>query len=106
MLSDDKPVLFLDRVFLKLRSYAMQRERPDLDGDDLATIWRRAQHRRTEDACSWFTNIFKKRRQLKSPDTRPHDDGVLVRSLTLQARTFPLPRTGGSSQNGDQGRAA
>jgi hypothetical protein len=77
----------------------MQHERHDLDGDDLAEIWRSAQHRRTEDVYSWFTNIFKKRQQLKSPDTRPDCDGVFFRSLTSQARTFlPSSDSAGGSQ--------
>jgi hypothetical protein len=83
----------------------MQRERHDLDGGDLAEIWRSAQHRRTEDVYSWFTNIFKKREQLKSPDTRPHYDAL---PLTLQARTFlPSRDKAGGSQKGDRvkGRA-
>jgi hypothetical protein len=51
----------------------MRHERHDFDHDDLAEIWRSAQHRRTEDVYSWFANIFKKRLQLKSSaETRPH----------------------------------
>jgi hypothetical protein len=66
----------------------MQHERRDLDDDDLAEIWRSAQRRRTEDLHSWFTHTFRIRRQLKSPDARPRDDGVRLRSLTLLARTL------------------
>jgi hypothetical protein len=64
----------------------MQHDRYDFDDDDLAEVWRRAQHRRTEDVYSWFTNIFKKRRQLKSSNTRPHYIEVLLLEPILPSR--------------------
>lgn len=66
----------------------MQHEQNDPGGDDLAEIWRNAHRRRIEDFCSWFANVFGKRPQLTSPDARPHGDGMRLRSLTLQARSF------------------
>jgi hypothetical protein len=39
----------------------MQNERQDFDDDDLAEIWRSAQHRRAEDIYSWFTHFLNKR---------------------------------------------
>jgi hypothetical protein len=49
----------------------MENERHDFDDDDLAEIWRSAQHRRTEDIYSWFTHFFERRRKLKSTGGRP-----------------------------------
>ena len=67
-------------------------------GDDLAEIWRGAQHRRTEDACSWFTQIFK-----KLSDARRRYDWVLLRSLTFQARSLlPSKDKIGGSQRGER----
>ena len=82
----------------------MQHEPHDLDGDDLAAIWRNAQHRRTEDVYSWFTRIFKTRRQLESHDTRPRYDGVLFRSLILKARTPLGSRKGERIKGGQSGQ--
>ena len=82
----------------------MQHERHDLDCDDLTAIWRSAQHRRTEDVYSWFTRIFKKRRQLKSPDMQPRYEGVLFRSLTSQARTFLASQEGDRIKGGRSGQ--
>ena len=80
----------------------MQHERDDLHGDDLAEIWRNAHRRRIEDFRSWFANIFRKRRRLTSPDARPHGDGVLLHSLTLQAQTFlPSSDRAVGSRKGD-----
>jgi hypothetical protein len=55
----------------------MQHERHDLDGDDLAEIWRNAQYRPSEDLYSWLLNIFKKRRPLKSSEPRALHTGML-----------------------------
>ena len=49
---------------------AMQHERHHSDDDNLAQIWRSAQHRRTADIYSWFTHFFERHRQLKSSDPR------------------------------------
>jgi hypothetical protein len=49
----------------------MQHEQHDYDDDDLAGIWRSAQHRRTEDIYCWVTHFFERRRQLKSSGGRP-----------------------------------
>jgi hypothetical protein len=49
----------------------MQDERGHSDEDNLAQIWRSAQHRRTGDIYFWFTHFFERRRQLKSSDPRP-----------------------------------
>lgn len=66
----------------------MQHERHDRHGNDLAEIWRRAQHRRSEDLYVWFTNIFKKRWQFKS---RYRHVGALLRSFAHNGETFVLP---------------
>jgi hypothetical protein len=44
----------------------MQHERRDYDDDNLAEIWRSAQHRRSDDIYFWFTHFLETRRQLKS----------------------------------------
>jgi hypothetical protein len=49
----------------------MQHEQHDFDDDDLAKIWRSAQHRRAEDIYSWLAHFFERRRRLKSLDARP-----------------------------------
>jgi hypothetical protein len=49
----------------------MQQEQHD-DGDNLAEIWRSAQHRRTEDIYSWFNRFFKRRRQPNQPVAYPN----------------------------------
>jgi hypothetical protein len=77
----------------------MQHEQNNFEQDDLAEIWRSAQHRRTEDVYSWFTHIFEKRRKFKSPDTRPHYVGMLFSKALLSSRD----RAGGS-QMGDRTR--
>jgi hypothetical protein len=80
----------------------MQHQQYDLDGDDQAQIWRSAQHRRTEDIGSWFTDIFKKRQPLRSPDTRSFGAAALLRALTSQSES-PLPsgHGAGGSCKGD-----
>jgi len=45
----------------------MQHEQHDYDCDNLAEIWRSAQHRRTEDIYSWFTHFFERGRQPSQP---------------------------------------
>lgn len=50
----------------------MQHEQQDYDGDNLAEIWRSAQHRRTEDIYSWFTRFFKKTTAAKSTRGLPN----------------------------------
>jgi len=49
----------------------------NLDRDDLAEVWRNAQHRRAEDIGSWLRCFFERRRQLESIDTeaRYHQQG-------------------------------
>jgi len=49
----------------------MQHEQHDCDGDNLAEIWRSAQHRRCDDIYFWFAHFLETRRQLKSSDSRP-----------------------------------
>jgi hypothetical protein len=49
----------------------MQHEQHDYDDDDLAGIWRSAQHRRTADIYFWVIHFFETRRQLKSNGGRP-----------------------------------
>jgi hypothetical protein len=70
-----------------LRSCAVQQERHNL-GDDFAEIWRSAQRRRSDDVYFWFTNIFEKRWQFKSPSRYV---GLLFRSFTRSP--FLLPET-------------
>jgi hypothetical protein len=41
----------------------MQHEQHDYEDDDLAVIWRSAQHRRSEDIYSWFTDFLERQRQ-------------------------------------------
>ena len=48
----------------------MQHGRHDYHDDDLAELWRSAQHRRAEDIYSWFTKFFERQRQLRSSDSR------------------------------------
>jgi hypothetical protein len=48
----------------------MPQEQYDIDNDDLARIWRCAQHRRAEEIYSWLTRFLSKRRQLKSSGGR------------------------------------
>jgi hypothetical protein len=50
----------------------MQHQQHDYDHDDLADIWRSAQHRRNEDTYSWFTLFL---RGNKSP-THPIPDSI------------------------------
>jgi hypothetical protein len=50
----------------------MQDEQHEFDNDDLAKIWRCAQHRRAEEIYSWLTHFLNKRWQLKSTGGRPH----------------------------------
>jgi hypothetical protein len=49
----------------------MQNQQPDYDGDNLAEIWQSAQHRRTEDIYSWFSNFFERQRRIESSESRP-----------------------------------
>ncbi|MDX6559689.1 MAG: hypothetical protein QOF72_2738 [Blastocatellia bacterium] len=49
----------------------MQHERRYYVDDNLADIWRSAQHRRADDIYSWLTHFLDTRRQLKSSDSRP-----------------------------------
>jgi hypothetical protein len=49
----------------------MQNQQPDYDGDNLAVIWQSAQHRRTENLCSWFTDFFEIQRRPESSESRP-----------------------------------
>jgi hypothetical protein len=49
----------------------MQNERHDLEQDDLAEIWRSAQHRRTEDLGRWLAQYFERRQPTKTIETRP-----------------------------------
>ena len=62
----------------------MQHEQHDYDGDNLAEIWRSAQHRRTEDIYSWFTHFLNKRWRLKLTGRRPQH--ALDHSTKLWAR--------------------
>jgi hypothetical protein len=78
----------------------MQHQQHDLDGDDQAQIWRSAQHRRTEDIRSWFAELFNRRRQLKSLDTRWHFAAMFLRSLTSQP-LLPSGYRAGGSQTSD-----
>ena len=48
----------------------MQNERDDLEQDDLAEIWRSAQHCRTEYLVRWLAQYFERRRPTKSIETR------------------------------------
>ena len=43
----------------------MKNERHDHAHDELAEIWRDANHRRTQDARSWIIAVFKKQRPFK-----------------------------------------
>jgi hypothetical protein len=51
----------------------MQGEQNDRDRDDLAGIWRSAQHRRNEDLRTWLRYFFEKPKQPASidPESRP-----------------------------------
>jgi hypothetical protein len=49
----------------------MQDEQHEFDNDDLAKIWRSAQHRRAKEIYSWLTHFLNKRWQLKSTGGRP-----------------------------------
>ncbi len=49
----------------------MQNERRDIDQDDLAEIWRGAQHRRTEDLGRWLSQYFERRQRLKTIEAQP-----------------------------------
>ena len=44
-----------------LWSYAMQYEQLHDDDDNLAEIWRSAQHRRADDIYSWLTHFLERR---------------------------------------------
>jgi hypothetical protein len=68
----------------------VQHEQHDPDGDDFAKVWRRAQHRRSEDASIWLTKILKKRWQFKSPNEYV---GVLIRPFTRNSEPFFPPET-------------
>jgi hypothetical protein len=46
----------------------MQNAEDHFEQDDLAEIWRSAQHRRTEDVGVWLAKYVAKRRSLKSRD--------------------------------------
>jgi hypothetical protein len=48
----------------------MQHERRDYDDDNLAEVWRSAQHRRSDDIYFWFTHFLETRPQLKSSGGR------------------------------------
>jgi len=52
-------------------SCAMQNERRDFDQDDLAEIWRSAQHRRSEDLGRWLLQYFERQRLIKATEDRP-----------------------------------
>jgi hypothetical protein len=69
----------------------VQHEQHAPDGDGFAEVWRSAQHRRSEDACLWFTDIVKERWQFKSPSKYL---GLLFRSLTRSGESFVTPETG------------
>jgi hypothetical protein len=89
-------------LFFEKMNLHMQHERHDFDGEELAEIWRRAEHRRTEDIRCWFAELFNKRRPLKSPDARSFDAAALLRALTSQSE--PLLPSGpgvGGSRKGD-----
>ena len=47
----------------------MQNDERDLGQGDLAEIWRSAQHRRTEDIYSWFTQFFERQEQPQSSES-------------------------------------
>jgi hypothetical protein len=49
----------------------MQHEEHGDSGNNLAEIWQSAQHRRTDDIYSLFTDFVETRRQLKSAEPRP-----------------------------------
>jgi hypothetical protein len=49
----------------------MKDSQQDSERDDLAEVWRSAQHRRAEEIYSWLTHFLNKRRQLKSTGGRP-----------------------------------
>ncbi len=49
----------------------MQNERHDTEQDDLAEIWRSAQHCRTEYPGRWLAQYFERRRPTKTIETRP-----------------------------------
>jgi hypothetical protein len=79
----------------------MQHQQDGLDSDDQAEVWRRGQLRRTEDIRAWFAGIFKKRRRLKSPDTRSLGAAALLRALTSQSESLlpSGPGAGGSRKS-------
>jgi hypothetical protein len=66
----------------------MQNERQDFDDDDLAEIWRSAQHRRAEDIYSWFTHFLNKRWRLKSTGRRPQHAVDHSTKLWARERSF------------------
>jgi hypothetical protein len=49
----------------------MQNTEGHFKKDDLAEIWRSAQHRRTADVGSWLTKYVARRRSLSLRDDRP-----------------------------------
>jgi hypothetical protein len=67
----------------------MPREQHDIDNDDLAKIWRCAQHRRAEEIYSWLTRFLSKRWQLKSTGDRTQD--AAPAHLEIAGRPFPPP---------------
>lgn len=72
---------FVDSVFSELLwSCAMQNAEGHFEQDDLAEIWRSAQHRRTEDVGGWLTKYVARWRSLKSRDDRPQYPQAQVRA--------------------------
>jgi hypothetical protein len=58
----------------------MQNTKGHFEKDDLAEIWKSAQHRRTEDVGGWLAKYIAKRRSLKSRDDRPQYPQAQVRA--------------------------
>ena len=58
----------------------MQNDERDFEQGDLAEIWRRAQHRRTEDVGRWLADYFRGQRRLKSSDDRSQYPQAPVRA--------------------------
>jgi len=56
----------------------MERERDEIDCNDLAGIWRSAEQRRAEDIAAWLRQVLERRRQ-KAPDA----DGSYPQGKTL-----------------------